>query len=156
MCRRSPPQKAIDDRAFPVRVKVLVPERGFENLLLSMDRWLEAELGRGNYAQHATATTLADAAAWYFRTVDDARAFVAAFPALVLADGTDYPTYQSPHLPFGRGAEWSDPVCNLYSMLKSQEAMRRLFDRLNDRAGNMPPLPGIYPGLQRADHPQRQ
>ena len=36
-------------------------------------------------------------------------------------------------------------MCNLYSMLKSQEAMRRLFDRLNDRAGNMPPLPGIYP-----------
>jgi len=145
MCRRSPPQKAIDDRAFPVRVKVLVPERGFENLLLAMGRWLEAELGRGNYAQHATATTVADAAAWYFRTVDDARAFVAAFPSLVLADGTDYPTYQSPHLPFGRGAEWSDPVCNLYSMLKSQEAMRRLFDRLHDRAGNMPPLPGIYP-----------
>ena len=36
-------------------------------------------------------------------------------------------------------------MCNLYSMLKSQEAMRRLFDRLHDRAGNMPPLPGIYP-----------
>ena len=33
----------------------------------------------------------------------------------------------------------------LYSMLKSQEAMRQLFDRLIDRAGNMPPLPGIYP-----------
>jgi len=61
MCRRSPPQKAIDDRAFPVRVKMLVPERGFENLLFSMDGWLEAELGRGNYAQHATATTDADA-----------------------------------------------------------------------------------------------
>ena len=30
-------------------------------------------------------------------------------------------------------------------MLKSQEAMRRLFDGLVDRAGNMPPLPGIYP-----------
>ena len=30
-------------------------------------------------------------------------------------------------------------------MLKSQEAMRRLFDGLIDRAGNMPPLPGIYP-----------
>ena len=64
---------------------------------------------------------------------------------LVLADGTELPTYQSPNLPFGRGAEWSDPVCNLYSMLKSQEAMRRLFDGLVDRAGNMPPLPGIYP-----------
>ena len=36
-------------------------------------------------------------------------------------------------------------ICNLYSMLKSQEAMRRLFDGLIDRAGNMPPLPGIYP-----------
>jgi hypothetical protein len=29
-------------------------------------------------------------------------------------------------------------------MLKSQEAMRRIFDGLVDRAGNMPPLPGIY------------
>ena len=64
---------------------------------------------------------------------------------LELADGTELPTYQSPYLPFGRGADWSDPVCNLYSMLKSQEAMRRLFDGLIDRAGNMPPLPGIYP-----------
>lgn len=30
-------------------------------------------------------------------------------------------------------------------MLKSQEAMRRLFDGLIDRVGNMPPLSGIYP-----------
>ena len=44
MERRSPPQKRIDDHAFPVRVKVLVPERGFENLLLDMRHWLE----RGN------------------------------------------------------------------------------------------------------------
>ncbi len=64
---------------------------------------------------------------------------------LELADGTELPTYQSPNLPFGRGAGWSDPVCNLYSMLKSQEAMRQLFDGLIDRLGNMPPLPGIYP-----------
>ena len=86
-----------------------------------------------------------DATAWYFRTVEEAQAFVAAFPMLELADGTELPTYQSPYLPFGRGVDWSDPVCNLYSMLKSQEAMRRLFDGLIDRAGNMPPLPGIYP-----------
>ena len=39
MDRRSPPQKRTDDHAFPVRVKVLVPERGFENLLLDMHRW---------------------------------------------------------------------------------------------------------------------
>jgi hypothetical protein len=36
MDRRSPQQKKLDDRAFPVRVHVLVPERGFENLLLDM------------------------------------------------------------------------------------------------------------------------
>ena len=34
-------------------------------------------------------------------------------------------------------------------MLKTQEAMRRLFDRLNDRAGDMSPLPGIYPDTAR-------
>ena len=33
MDRRSPPQKRTDDHAFPVRLRVLVPERGFENLL---------------------------------------------------------------------------------------------------------------------------
>jgi putative SOS response-associated peptidase YedK len=145
MERRSPPQKRIDDHAFPVRVKVLVPERGFENLLLDMHRWLDAEVGRGSYAVHGARDGLTDATAWYFRTVEAAQAFVARFPMLELADGTELPTYQSPYLPFGRGAEWSNPVCNLYSMLKSQEAMRRLFDGLVDRAGNMPPLPGIYP-----------
>ena len=36
-------------------------------------------------------------------------------------------------------------MCNLYSVTKSQEAMRRLFDGINDRLGNMPPLPGIFP-----------
>lgn len=145
MDRRSTPQKRLDERAFPVRVHVLVPGQGFENLLLDMHRWVDVEIGRGSYAAHGAGTGLAHATAWYFRTVEDAQAFVAAFPMLELADGTELPTYQSPYLPFGRGADWSDPVCNLYSMLKSQEAMRRLFDGLIDRAGNMPPLPGIYP-----------
>ena len=111
MDRRSPPQKRTDDHAFPVRVKVLVPERGFENLLLDMHRWLDAEVGRGSYAVHGAGAGLTHATAWYFRTVEEAQAFVATFPMLELADGTELPTYQSPHLPFGRGAEWSDPVC---------------------------------------------
>jgi hypothetical protein len=149
MERRSPPQKRSDDRAFPVRVKVVGPGRGFENLLPAMHRWLDAKIGRGGYAMHGAAAIGADATAWYFRKVEEAQAFVAAFPMLELADGTELPTYQSPYLPFGRGADWSEPVCNLYSMLKSQEAMRRLFDGLIDRAGNMPPLPGIYPTTAR-------
>ena len=110
--RRIPPQKAIDDPRFRCgsRCRCRTRLREFAALHVPLAR---GRVGRGNYAQHATATTVADAAAWYFREVDDARAFVAAFPALVLADGTDYPIYQSPHLPFGRGAEWNDPVCNL-------------------------------------------
>jgi hypothetical protein len=110
-----------------------------------MHRWLDSQVGRGSYAVHGAGEGLTHATAWYFRTVEEAQAFVRTFPMLELADGTELPTYQSPCLPFGRGADRSDPVCNLYSMLKSQEAMRRLFDGLIDRAGNMPPLPGIYP-----------
>ena len=36
-------------------------------------------------------------------------------------------------------------MCNLYSMTKSQAAIRALTKAMNDRAGNMPPLPGIFP-----------
>ena len=70
MDRRSTPQKKIDDVAFPVRVRILVPERGFENLLRDIRNWLDAEVGRGNYADHSAITPLADATAWYFRTVE--------------------------------------------------------------------------------------
>ena len=45
--------------------------------------WLDAEVGRGNYAdprrRHARST---HATAWYFRTVEEAQAFVATFPML--------------------------------------------------------------------------
>jgi putative SOS response-associated peptidase YedK len=36
-------------------------------------------------------------------------------------------------------------VCNLYSVTKSQDAIRRLFKVERDTTGNMPPLPGIFP-----------
>jgi len=38
-------------------------------------------------------------------------------------------------------------MCNLYSMTKSVDAIRRLFqvDPVHDRTGNLPPLVGIYP-----------
>jgi putative SOS response-associated peptidase YedK len=38
-------------------------------------------------------------------------------------------------------------MCNLYSMTKNVDAIRRLFrvEPANDRTGNMPHLPDIYP-----------
>jgi putative SOS response-associated peptidase YedK len=38
-------------------------------------------------------------------------------------------------------------VCNLYSMTTNVEAIRRLFgvDAADDRTGNLPSMPGIYP-----------
>jgi len=36
-------------------------------------------------------------------------------------------------------------MCNLYSLTKSQDAIRQWVRALTDQAGNMPPLPGIYP-----------
>jgi putative SOS response-associated peptidase YedK len=36
-------------------------------------------------------------------------------------------------------------MCNLYSMTKSQTAIRELARAMVDRTGNMPPLPGIFP-----------
>ena len=36
-------------------------------------------------------------------------------------------------------------MCNLYSLTKSQDAIRRLFRVTKDSAGNMPSLPGIFP-----------
>jgi hypothetical protein len=87
---------------------VLVPARGFENYFSactvdSTPRW-PRRLRRGAKAG------LTDATAWYFSSVEEAQVLVARFPMLDLADGTELPTFQSPHLQFGRGAAWSDPV----------------------------------------------
>jgi putative SOS response-associated peptidase YedK len=36
-------------------------------------------------------------------------------------------------------------MCNLYSLNKGQDALKRFFKVTRDEAGNMPPLPGIFP-----------
>ena len=36
-------------------------------------------------------------------------------------------------------------MCNLYSMTTNQEAIARVFKVLNQRVGNLPQLPGIFP-----------
>ena len=39
----------------------------------------------------------------------------------------------------------SSRMCNLYSVTKSQAAIRELARAMHDRTGNLPPLPGIFP-----------
>lgn len=101
MPRRSTPQRRIDDIAFPVRVKVVVPPNGFGRRFDDMHAWLDRTVGRGDYAHHATEAMGAQATAFYFRDPATAAAFVDAF-GLELADGTNACTYQSPTFPFGR------------------------------------------------------
>ena len=36
-------------------------------------------------------------------------------------------------------------MCNLYSLTRSQDAIRQLTKAMRDTTGNMPPLPGIFP-----------
>jgi putative SOS response-associated peptidase YedK len=36
-------------------------------------------------------------------------------------------------------------MCNLYSITKGQDAVRRWFGTARDMAGNLPPLPDVYP-----------
>jgi len=96
MVRRSTPQKKTDDEAFPVRVKVRVPERGMGKLTDAYYAWLNDCLGACYYANHSTTTIGGDATAFYFRDIENARDFLAAFPQLELADGTLCPSYSSP------------------------------------------------------------
>jgi hypothetical protein len=109
MNRRSTPQREIDDRAFPVRMLILVPKEGFGVSIGAkagtIDSWLDCEIGRGEYAHHSGGGRTAigrEATAFYFRTPDAAARFVVAFPQLELADGTTLRGYTSPSFPLGR------------------------------------------------------
>ena len=36
-------------------------------------------------------------------------------------------------------------MCNLYSITKGQQAIREFTRAMTNRAGNLPPLPGVFP-----------
>lgn len=143
--RRSTPQKKVDDQAFPIRIKLATPERGFGNRLLDLQDWLNSEVGRGHYATHPAPALGNGALGIYLRDIDFARALVRAFPDLELADAIDAISYSSPEQSVLWQGEEVFGVCNLYSMTKGQVAIRELAKVWQDRTGNMPPLPGIFP-----------
>src|SRR3984893_12594519 len=47
------------------------------------------------------------------------------------------------------GGEDDQPLCNLYSVTKGQQAIRELARALRDRTGNLPPLYGISAPIVR-------
>lgn len=145
MARRSTPQSRIDKAAFPVRLRLEVPRNGMGLTLNEIYRWLRDEVGAGNYAVHSSAALGGDGLGIYLRDVECARAFAARFHDLPLADGTLSVAYSSPAHSHAAASMDGFGVCNLYSMTKGQAAIRALFDRMDDRTGNLPPLPGIYP-----------
>jgi putative SOS response-associated peptidase YedK len=144
MSRRSIPQSKTDDLAFPIRVKLGVPDSGFGRLSDDINCWLAAVVGHGNYALHSVQALFTSASALYFRDIEAARAFLAAFPALELADSLQSRGYSAPGL-VANVSEEVLGVCNIYSLTKGQAAIREIAGVWEDRTGNLPSLPGIYP-----------
>lgn len=145
MIQRTPPQKERDERSWPVRVRVLLTDDNRDSVMGRMPDWLRENMGLSGFAWHGSRSVFGNAVALYFRCVEDAAATLAAFPQLVLADDTMSAVYTSPYIGPAAGRGEEQDVCNLYSQTKSQEAMRQLFPAAQDRLGNMPPLPGIFP-----------
>lgn len=81
MTRRSTPRSKVDEWAFPIRLRVVVPELGFRQRIDVYHAWLRG-LGPDQYAWWGNGTL-------YFRSLRTAQAFLTTFPELVLADMVD-------------------------------------------------------------------
>lgn len=96
MVRRTRAQSKTDDLAFPVRVKFCVPVGGLGGLHTRLHLWLADELGSRRYAVHSATGIGGQMFAVYFRSADEAKRCIEAFPELQLADGVTSPAYYSP------------------------------------------------------------
>lgn len=96
------PRDKMDNSAFPVRVKVWLPEAWNRDDYWRLEDWLYTNLDHGNYAKHPAMTMGQRSSAYFFRDADAARGFLAAFPELELADGTILPGFIEPHFGWAR------------------------------------------------------
>ncbi len=97
MARRSTTAAGDADRKFPVRIKIRVPQTGLGTMIVEMDVWLRRSFGPGGFGQGPASATGTDATAFHFMTIEDALAFLSAFPSIELAAGVVLP----PPLPRG-------------------------------------------------------
>lgn len=98
MMQHSIRQAKRDELAFPVRVKIRVPNTGLGTVLDRMMDWLRANVPSLDFACHSAPGLACSTAAFYFRNLETAQAFVRAFPAAELADGIASPAYSSARL----------------------------------------------------------
>lgn len=89
MTRHSTANFKRDDDAFPIRIKVAVPDQGLGQLANRYQQWLRDNLDPGYYAWQSSRSIGMFATAFYFTRIEDAVAFLAAFPETQLADATD-------------------------------------------------------------------
>lgn len=88
MTRRPNPARDLAEKTWPIRVCIRVPSLGFAGAGIDPHRWLTKELGSQGYAMHSAGRARSESTAVYFRTLEDAARFLAAFPSLELADDT--------------------------------------------------------------------
>lgn len=98
MTQHSIRQAKRDELAFPVRVKIRVPDTGLGPMLDAMIDWLRCNLSSADYACHSAHGLACSTAAFYFRNLEAAQAFLSAFPAAELADGIASPAYGTARL----------------------------------------------------------
>ena len=97
MVKRNLPQARIDEKVFPVRINIFVPQGGFGAMLTPLLAWLDGQCGRTGYAWHSGHGVAGrDTVALYFRRAEDPAALLASWPTLELADGTVLPRYAHP------------------------------------------------------------
>ncbi len=87
--RSRSPKKAADEKYFPIRVRVQVPEEGFGHTLYEIHNWLDAHAGRGCWgwnADNVLSRDSRDATAFYLLDEQLIAPFIEAFD-LELAHG---------------------------------------------------------------------
>jgi hypothetical protein len=89
MSRHTAPHNRRIDDAFPIRVKVVIPAGGLGNLTSDINFWISDNITGDRCRNLPVRAIYCQATAYHFRTLEDAQAFLDAFPMLELADGVE-------------------------------------------------------------------
>ena len=89
MARSSPFRRY--DSVYPIRLRLLMPENGLGDRTTIFREWFNGNVLPGGWREGAsTVSPIGPVFVLYFRRIDDARAFLTAFPNETLADAVDH------------------------------------------------------------------